>query len=85
MRHINLYDIETGKIFIFLTKNFELKAFEITILYKHRWFKETLFKWIKQHLKTKSYWRRSLNAVKTQIRIAILVYVIKLILIKNLN
>jgi hypothetical protein len=85
MRRIKFYDIETNKTLIFLTNNFELKATEIAMLYKHRWFIETFFKWIKQHLKIKSYWGRSLNAVKIQIWIAISVYVIVLILKKKLN
>ena len=85
MRRIKFYDIETDKTLVFLTNNFELKAVEIAMLYKHRWFIETFFKWIKQHLKIKSYWGRSLNAVKIQIWIAISVYVIVLILKKKLN
>ena len=85
MRRIKFYDIETDRTLIFLTNNFELKAIEIAMLYKHRWFIETFFKWIKQHLKIKSYWGRSLNAVKTQIWIAISVYVIVLILKKKLK
>jgi IS4 transposase len=68
-----------------LTNNFELEATEIALLYKHRWFIETFFKWIKQHLKIKSYWGRSKNAVKTQIWIAISVYVLVLILKKKLK
>jgi hypothetical protein len=67
MRRIKFYDIETDKTLIFLTNSFELKAIEIVMLYKHRWFIETFFRWIKQHLKIKSYWGRSLNAVKIQI------------------
>jgi len=85
MRRIKFYDSETEKTFIFLTNNFELTAMEIAMLYKHRWFIETFFKWIKQHLKIKSYWGRSQNAVKTQIWIAISVYVIVLIMKKKLN
>jgi len=85
MRRIKFYDIETDKILVFLTNNFDLKAIEIAMLYKHRWFIETFFRWIKQHLKIKSYWGRSLNAVKIQIWIAISVYVIVLILKKKLN
>jgi hypothetical protein len=85
MRRIKFYDIETDKTFVFLTNNFELRALEIAMLYKHRWFIETFFKWIKQHLKIKSYWGRSLNAVKTQIWIAISVYVLVLILKKKLK
>jgi hypothetical protein len=85
LRRIKFYDIETDKTLIFLTNSFELKATEIAMLYKHRWFIETFFKWIKQHLKIKSYWGRSPNAVKTQIWIAISVYVIVLILKKKLK
>jgi IS4 transposase len=85
MRRVKFYDAETGKTLIFLTNNFDLKALEIATLYKHRWFIETFFKWIKQHLKIKSYWGRSLNAVKTQIWIAISVYVIVLIMKKKLK
>lgn len=85
MRRVKFYDAETDKTLIFLTNNFDLKALEIATLYKHRWFIETFFKWIKQHLKIKSYWGRSLNAVKTQIWIAISVYVIVLIMKKKLK
>lgn len=85
MRRIKFYDVETDKTLIFLTNNFELEALGIATLYKHRWFIETFFKWIKQHLKIKSYWGRSLNAVKTQIWIAISVYVIVLIVKKKLK
>jgi len=85
LRRIKFYDAETDKTLIFLTNNFELTALDIAVLYKHRWFIETFFKWIKQHLKIKSYWGRSLNAVKTQVWIAISVYVIVLILKKKLK
>ena len=85
LRRIKFYDLEKDKILFFLTNNFELPANEIAMLYKHRWFIETFFKWIKQHLKIKSFWGNSANAVKTQIWIAISVYVIVLILKKKLN
>lgn len=85
LRRIKFYDTETDKTLIFLTNNFELAASEIAMLYKHRWFIEIFFKWIKQHLKIKSFWGVSSNAVKTQIWIAISVYVIVLILKKKLN
>ena len=67
------------------TNNSKLSALEISTLYKNRWFIETFFKWIKQHLKSKSFWGRSKNAVKTQIWIAISVYVIVLIIKKKLK
>jgi len=85
LRRIKFYDCETEKTLIFLTNNFELAALEIAMLYKHRWFIELFFKWIKQHLKIKSFWGVSPNAVKTQIWIAISVYVIVLILKKKAN
>jgi hypothetical protein len=74
MRRIKYLDMESGKVFIFLTNNFELAATDIAKLYKYRWLIELFFKWIKQHLKVKSFWGQSENAVKTQIWIAICVY-----------
>lgn len=76
LRLIKYRDTETGKVLIFLSNNFHLKATEIAILYKHRWKIELFFKWIKQHLKIKSFWGQSENAVKTQVWIAISVYVL---------
>ena len=76
MRRIKFFDGETGKVLIFLTNNFHLKATEIAQLYKHRWKIELFFKWIKQHLKIKSFWGYSENAVKTQVWIAVSVYVL---------
>lgn len=76
MRRIKFYDEETGKALIFLTNNFHLTALEIAKLYKHRWKIELFFKWIKQHLKIKSFWGQSENAVKTQVWIAVSVYVL---------
>lgn len=84
-RRIKYKDPENQKELIFLTNNFELTALEITKLYKHRWYIELFFKWIKQHLKIKSFWGVSANAVKTQIWIAISVYVIVLIIKKKLK
>ncbi len=65
MHRIKLVEEQTGNVFIFLTNNFHLQANEIAQLYKHRWKIEPFFKWIKQHLKIKSFWRHSENAVKT--------------------
>jgi len=76
MRRIKFYDAETGKMLIFLTNDVHLKATDIAQLYKHRWKIELFFKWIKQHLKIKSFWGHSENAVKTQVWIAVSVYVI---------
>ncbi len=71
LRRIKYKDIETGKIYTFLTNNFELDALIIAALYKQRWQIELFFKWIKGHLKIKTFWGHSENAVKMQIWIAI--------------
>ncbi len=76
MRRIKFKDEQTGKVLIFLTNNFQLNATEIAQLYKHRWKIELFFKWIKQHLKIKSFWGQSENAVKTQVWIAVSVHVL---------
>jgi IS4 transposase len=76
LRRIKFKDEETGKVLIFLTDNFHLSAMEIAQLYKHRWKIELFFKWIKQHLKIKSFWGQSENAVKTQVWIAVSIYVL---------
>ena len=76
IRRIKFIDRESGKTLIFLTNNFTLPATDITKLYKHRWQIELFFKWIKQHLKIKSFWGQSENAVKTQVWIAVSVYVL---------
>jgi transposase len=76
IRRIKFRDEETSKDLIFLTNNFHLKATQIAQLYKYRWKIELFFKWIKQHLKIKSFWGHSENAVKTQVWIAIAVYIL---------
>jgi hypothetical protein len=76
IRRIKFRDDETDKLFVFLTNNFKLKATDIALLYKYRWGIELFFKWIKQHLKIKSFWGHSENAVKTQVWIAVSVYVL---------
>ena len=73
---IKYYGSEKDQYLLFITNNFDLKALYIATLYKHRQFIELLFKWIKQHLKIKSFWWQSENAVKSLIWIAIFVYVI---------
>ena len=67
LRRIKYYDEETEKTLVFLTNNFDLAATEIALLYKYRWKIELFFKWVKQHLKIKSFWGTSPNAVKIQI------------------
>lgn len=76
LRRIKYYDAETDILFVFLTNNFELTALEIALLYKYRWKIELFFKWIKQHLKIKTFWGTSENAVKTQVYIAIITFVL---------
>jgi hypothetical protein len=79
LRRIKFRDQETGKILVFLTNNFHLCATDIAKLYKNRWLIELFFKWVKQHLKIKTFWGQSENAVKTQVWIAVSVYVLVLI------
>jgi transposase len=85
LRRIKYYDSETEKLFIFLTNNFSLPALLIAQLYKCRWQVELFFKWIKQHLRIKAFFGTSENAVKTQVWIAVSVYVLIAIIKKQLN
>ncbi len=82
---VRYYDAETNKTLVFLTNNFLLPAVTIAKLYKQRWQVELFFKWIKQHLRIKSFFGTSENAVKTQIWIAVSVYLIVAIIKKRLN
>jgi len=84
LRRIKFYDKEIKKHLTFLTNNFILPAATIAKLYKCRWQIELFFKWIKQHLRIKSFYGTSENAVKTQIWIAISTYVLVAILKKRL-
>jgi len=85
LRKIRYFDIKTDKRFVFLTNNFVLPALTITQLYKCRWQIELFFKWIKQHLRIKAFYGTSPGAVRTQIWIAISVYVLVAILKKELK
>ena len=85
LRRIRFKDPETAKTLIFLTNNFTLPALIVTDLYRCRWQVELFFKWIKQHLRIKAFFGTSENAVKTQIWIAVSVYVLVAILKKRLN
>jgi hypothetical protein len=85
LRRIRFKDPETAKTLIFLTNNFVLPAFTITELYRCRWQVELFFKWIKQHLRIKRFYGNSMNAVKTQVWIAVCVYVLVAILKKELQ
>ena len=75
LRRIKYVDKQLNLTFEFATNNFELPALEIAQLYKHRWQIELFFKWIKQHLKIKSFWGHSENAVRIQIYSAIIAYI----------
>ena len=85
LRRITYVDLDTQQRFVFLTNNFALPALQIAQLYKCRWQVELFFKWIKQHLRIKAFYGTSMNAVKTQVWIAISVYVLVAILKKELR
>ncbi len=74
LRRIKFYDTESKRYFVYLTNNMDLTAEQIVLLYKNRWQIELFFKWIKQHLKIKSFWGTSENAVRIQIYSAIIAY-----------
>lgn len=84
LRRIKFNDPQTGKRLVFLTNNFALDALTIAKLYKYRWQVELFFKWIKQHLRIKAFFGTSENAVKSQIWIAVSVYVLVAIVKKRL-
>ncbi|MGA3242009.1 MAG: transposase, partial [Bryobacteraceae bacterium] len=85
LRRISYLDVETRKRLKFLTNNFTLPALTIAQIYKCRWQVELFFKWIKQHLRIKAFYGTSVNAVKTQIWIAVSVYVLVAIVRKRLD
>src|SRR6266853_6688776 len=85
LRRISYLDVETRKRFKFLTNNFLLPAFTIAQIHKSRWQVELFFKWIKQHLRIKAFYGTSENAVKTQIWIAVSIYVLVAIVRKRLG
>lgn len=74
LRRIVFYAPDLGRTFTYYTNNFYLKASEIALLYRYRWQVELFFKWIKQHLRVKSFWGESENAVRIQIHVAIITY-----------
>jgi len=85
LRCVRFTDPESNKTLEFLTNNFALPAITICALYKQRWQVELFFKWIKQHLRIKSFYGTTENAVKTQVWIAISTYVLIAIMKKRLN
>jgi len=84
LRRVSYLDVKTKKRFKFLTNNFTLPSLTIALIYKSRWQVELFFKWIKQHLRLKAFYGTSQNAVKTQIWIAVSVYVLVAIVRKRL-
>ena len=85
LRRVSYLDVETRKRFKFLTNNFTLPALTIAKIYKSRWQVELFFRWIKMHLRIKAFYGTSENAVKTQIWIAVSVYVLVAIVRKRLG
>jgi transposase len=85
LRKVVFYDSGQNRTFVFLTNNFELSAEQIAFLYKNRWQIELFFKWIKQHLKIKSFWGTSENAVRIQIYTAIIAYCLVAIMAHDLK
>ena len=85
MRRIKYYDSGTNKYYAYLTNNFEAEAKKIADLYKNRWQIELFFKWIKQHLRIEVFWGYSINAVKTQICIAMCTFLLVAIMKKQLK
>jgi len=82
LRRIRFVDKETEKRFVFITNNFDLTPEDVALLYKYRWKIELFFKWIKQHLKVKSFWGTTENAVRIQIYSAIITYTL-IVVIKS--
>ena len=85
LRRVKYWDESTDKTFNFLTNNFAIPALTVAELYRYRWQVELFFKWIKQHLRIKSFFGTSENAVKSQIWIAVSVYVLVAIIKKRLD
>ena len=85
LRRVSYRDPETDKFLVFLTNRFDLPALTIAEIYRNRWSVEIFFKWIKQNLSIKHFFGNSINAVKSQIWIAVCVYLIVIIARKRLN
>jgi Domain of unknown function (DUF4372)/Transposase DDE domain len=85
LRRVKYHDKELNKTFVFITNHLEASALEIALLYKNRWQIELFFKWIKQHLRIKTFWGETPNAVKSQIWVAVCSYVLVAILKENLK
>ena len=84
IRKVAYYDKETNRTFVYLTNNMEITSEQVALLYKNRWQIELFFKWIKQHLKIKSFWGTTENAVRIQIYCAVISYCLVAIIEKDL-
>ena len=84
IRKVVYYDKETNRTFVYLTNNMAITSEQVALLYKNRWQVELFFKWIKQHLKIKSFWGTTENAVRIQIYCAIITYCLVAIVEKDL-
>ena len=85
LRRVRFYDAEHNRALVFLTNHFGLPALTVAQLYQHRWHVELFFRWIKQHLRIKSFYGTSSNAVRTQLWVAVCVYALVAILKKHLS
>jgi len=85
LRRVKYYDRESNRTFVFLTNNMEITPSQVALLYKNRWQIELFFKWIKQHLKIKSFWGTSENAVRIQLYSAIIAYCLVAIIAEELK
>ena len=85
LRRVRFYDVEQERALVFLTNHFGLPALTVSRLYCLRWRVELFFKWIKQHLRIKAFYGTSPNAVRTQLWIAVSVYVLVAIIRKQLK
>ena len=85
LRRVSYVDKERGKRLVFLTNNFTIPALTVAEIYKQRWQVELFFKWVKQHLRIKSFYGTSINAVKSQIWVALSIYLLVVIARKKLN
>lgn len=85
LRRVRYYDSDLERYFVFLTNNMEISALTVADLYHERWKIELFFKWVKQHLRIKAFYGTSANAVKTQVWIAVCVYLLVAIIKKRIN
>lgn len=85
LRRVRFYDAEHGRALVFLTNHFGLPALSVARLYQQRWQVELFFRWLKQHLRIKTFYGRSANAVRTQLWVAVSVYALVALLKKRLQ